>query len=205
MQTRKALFVIGLTATLTALGWTSVARDTPEQIKAREALRQKMAELDAAAAASKPVPPPPPPAPPAAPLAEPAKKAPVPVPAPVPAPAPAPAAKAASDSIYGPVPDGVEDAKTAERREALRKEMAALQPAPALVDKPVRPVKPVKSGRAAAYTPPSELPAPALEVPLSPLTGSKAARMAELLQRYNADQITPKDYHTQRAAILAEP
>jgi hypothetical protein len=44
-----------------------------------------------------------------------------------------------------------------------------------------------------------------MEVPLSPLTGTKTARLAELLIRYEADQITPKEYHTQRAAIVAEP
>ena len=34
---------------------------------------------------------------------------------------------------------------------------------------------------------------------------SKDERLMLLLARYKADQITPEQYHTQRAAILAEP
>lgn len=204
MQTKNFLFVIGLAATLLAPARTCVARDTPEQIKAREALRQKMAELDAAATPPKPAAPEPPPAvppQPAAPVDAPQKKAPVApvVPAPVPAPAPVAAVTYSGDPKFGPVPEAVENANTIQLREALRREMAGLQPSPTVAKRPV------KSGRAAAYTA-SAIPAPPLmEVPLSPLAGAKAERLAELLQRYKADQISPKDYHTQRAAILAEP
>jgi hypothetical protein len=42
--------------------------------------------------------------------------------------------------------------------------------------------------------------APALPIPLS-----KEERLSQLLAHYKADQITPQEYHTQRAAILAEP
>lgn len=205
MQTRKVLFVIGLVATLAALAQTSIAKDTPEQIKAREALRQKMAELDAAATPPTPAPVVAP-TPPVAPVAAPAKKAPVapvapvaPAPVPPPPPAPTPTTAAPGSPIFGPVPEAVEDAKTAQLREAVRREMAALQTSPTVERQPV------KSGRAPVFAAPPELTPPTMEVPLSPLTGSKATRMAELLQRYNADQISPKDYHTQRAAILAEP
>jgi hypothetical protein len=38
----------------------------------------------------------------------------------------------------------------------------------------------------------------------SPVSGPKAQRLSELLRKYRADQITPEDYHKQRAAILAE-
>jgi hypothetical protein len=41
--------------------------------------------------------------------------------------------------------------------------------------------------------------------PASPLPADKASRLAELLRRYKADEITPDEYHQQRAAILAEP
>jgi FKBP-type peptidyl-prolyl cis-trans isomerase (trigger factor) len=44
-----------------------------------------------------------------------------------------------------------------------------------------------------------------LEAPASPISASKEARLAELLTQYKADQITPEQYHTQRAKILAEP
>jgi hypothetical protein len=44
------------------------------------------------------------------------------------------------------------------------------------------------------------IPAPPL-----PISASKDDRLKELLQKYQADQITPEEYHQQRAAILAEP
>ena len=34
---------------------------------------------------------------------------------------------------------------------------------------------------------------------------SKEVRLQQLLVRYKADQITPEEYHTLRAAIIAEP
>jgi hypothetical protein len=38
-----------------------------------------------------------------------------------------------------------------------------------------------------------------------PADATKEQRLAELLRRYRGDEITPEDYHKQRAAILAEP
>ena len=50
---------------------------------------------------------------------------------------------------------------------------------------------------------PSTLPAlPAVE---SKLPVSKTQRLAELLEKYRRDEITPADYHGQRAKIIAEP
>ena len=48
---------------------------------------------------------------------------------------------------------------------------------------------------APATTPMAPVPAPL----------SKDQRLADLLQQYEANQITPEQYHTQRAAIIAEP
>jgi hypothetical protein len=45
-----------------------------------------------------------------------------------------------------------------------------------------------------------QIPAPPL-----PINAAKADRLAALLGKYQADQISPEEYHTQRAAILAEP
>ncbi len=243
-------------AALVAPARTYGARDTEEQIKAREALRQKLAELDASPAANPtpvaPVPPPAPavPPPPAAPtpvFAPVAAPVSVPAPTPVvtipnssnkaqealrqkmaeldaspattptppvaatqnapvvpaaPVPAPAPAVTIPSSSQFAPVPDAVEDAKASRAREALRQQMSVPESAPAIATKLT---KQKKSGHAPVFTETVVATAPVMEAPLSPLTGSKAARLAELLQRYNADQVTPKEYHTQRAAILAEP
>jgi hypothetical protein len=41
--------------------------------------------------------------------------------------------------------------------------------------------------------------------PAIPVSMTKEMRLQALLARYKADQITPEQYHTQRAAILAEP
>jgi len=37
------------------------------------------------------------------------------------------------------------------------------------------------------------------------ISGSKQQRLAELLQLYKSDKITPAEYHQQRAKIVAEP
>lgn len=44
-----------------------------------------------------------------------------------------------------------------------------------------------------------------IEAPALPISASKQARLGQLLDQYKADQITPEQYHQQRAAILAEP
>jgi hypothetical protein len=42
--------------------------------------------------------------------------------------------------------------------------------------------------------------------PVAPrVTGSKAEQLQRLLERYRADEVTPQQYHEQRARILAEP
>ncbi len=228
MQTTKLLFFTGLAATLVVFALTSGAGDTQEQTKAREALRQKMSELNTPSATTPgdPAPPPVPaspaqPAPPTAPVTPPQAQA----IAPVTIPAPAPAMAFPGSSKFGPVPAAAEDANTAQARAALRQEMALLDdpgfaPVPAMVEdanaaqaraalrqemallasSSATAKRSAKSGYTATYIAPL-----VMQVPLSPLSGPKAARLAELLNRYNADQITPKDYHVQRAAIIAEP
>jgi hypothetical protein len=44
-----------------------------------------------------------------------------------------------------------------------------------------------------------------MQGPAVPISGDKQQRLAALLQQYRADQITPEQYHQQRAKILAEP
>jgi hypothetical protein len=46
---------------------------------------------------------------------------------------------------------------------------------------------------------------PPLAGPPSALAADKEQRLQELLRKYKADQITPEEYHQQRAKILAEP
>jgi len=44
-----------------------------------------------------------------------------------------------------------------------------------------------------------------IAAPALPISATKADRLQALLAKYKADQITPEEYHQQRAAILAEP
>lgn len=50
---------------------------------------------------------------------------------------------------------------------------------------------------AATFTP--------LQAPPLPISADKQRRLADLLTKYQADQLTPQQYHQQRAKILAEP
>ena len=59
-----------------------------------------------------------------------------------------------------------------------------------------------KHAKKAPAAPVAAAPAPA-PAPAGPPT--KEQRLAELLVKYQTDQVTPEEYHTQRAAILAEP
>lgn len=199
MQTTKFLFVIGTVALLTAPLAVTAGPDTEAQAKLREAMRQKMAELEGKTN----------PAPivvaPAAPAAQPVIKEPtVVVPVPIePAAVPPVAAPAPvkSNSKFSEVTNSADEAAAAKLREALRQQLATT-PQPAPVAPPTAPAKPKGNAPAPVFSAPPV--ATAAAVPASPLTGSKQDRLAELLRRYKADAITPQEYHTQRAKILAE-
>ncbi len=216
MQTTKFLFVIGAAAILTAPLQLTAGPDTEAQAKMREALRQKMEALNAPVA---PAPVAPPavvlaPAVPPQPVMEELKPmerpATVVVPVPIePAPtalAPAPIKTSNQAMRFSEVPDAAA-ANTARMQEALRQQLAAERasaPAPLVVKAPAAPVPSAV---------PVFAPAPVVAQPIianietapAPFSGSKQMRIAELLRRYKADEITPQDYHTQRATIVAEP
>jgi hypothetical protein len=46
---------------------------------------------------------------------------------------------------------------------------------------------------------------PAIQGPPSPVSGDKQQRLAELLRKYKADELTPEEYHVQRTKIMSEP
>ena len=46
---------------------------------------------------------------------------------------------------------------------------------------------------------------PAIQGPASPVSGDKQQRLAELLRKYKADELTPEEYHVQRTKIMGEP
>ncbi|HVV01649.1 MAG TPA: hypothetical protein VHH88_09835, partial [Verrucomicrobiae bacterium] len=87
-----------------------------------------------------------------------------------------------------------------------RAETAAAQP---------RPNHPKKHKAKVAAAPPAVAQSPAasgngpfhfrpLQGPPSPLSAQQEQQLAELLRRYDADQITPAQYHHERAKILGE-
>ncbi len=159
------------------------SNDDATNQKLQEALRQKMEQTPAeptppAVAAQKPAKP--------AKAPKPTAVTPAPAPtttanyAPQPAPTPAPAAN------YAPVP-------TTSSTHPNLPEQPTPQPGPAPVAAKNQPP-----------TPPS-LSLPALQGPATGLSSAKEQKLNELLNQYRADQITPQQYHEQRAKILAEP
>jgi len=60
-----------------------------------------------------------------------------------------------------------------------------------------RPVKQPVVKSAPAFQP--------IQSPTLPISGDKQQRLSELLQKYRNDEITPEQYHEQRAQILAQP
>ena len=197
-------FLVASALTLGFLTQFAVAKDTEEDMKLREALRERMAEVGTAPAA------PVAPAPPAAPAQVTAPELPAP---PVVAPVAAPVAKPTSSApvpSYLTAPVGQDDPETARMRDALRARIEQEGPLP----EPVVAVAPAPAPSVAAPTvatwPPVTRPAvePSgyvpLEAPAMPIAGTKEQRLQQLLQQYKADQITPKEYHEQRARIIAE-
>jgi len=84
----------------------------------------------------------------------------------------------------------------------------AVQPTPRPTrSAPAEEPKPVRKAAILGNKRPDKIePAPAVQPAVQPaLAGSKAQKLASLLQAYKADKITPIEYHTERAKILADP
>lgn len=196
MQTSK--FPLWICALVLGGSLTLRADDTPAQAAARAALLQQLQQMqgDASATTQSPVPAETAPAAPAAPapvVVEPTPAAPdatvvVPTPPPaVPTPAVEPAAGQTGDTEA-----------QAQARAALGQKMAEVgTPAtPTVITATTSPVG------VATTTTTSLQP---ITAPPLPINMSKAGKLDWLLSQYKADQITPEQYHTQRAKILAEP
>jgi len=201
MQISKYFFAI--CAVVLLPGTPSMpAAESEAQAKAREALRQKMSELDAQGQAGRAT------GKPQAPTATITPTAVNLPPSAVDDEATARAREALRQKMrelagepkaepyaqpgFTPVP--TDDAATARAREALRQKMAGLDAQ--------RSAKTAPANRVFSEPTPEYKPIPAAPLPLS---GSKEARLAALLVQYKADQITPEQYHQERAKILAEP
>jgi hypothetical protein len=188
------------------------AADSEAQAKAREALEKAMSQ----------------PAPQTAPTpsapAKPQKPTPAPAPAAAqPAAQPVSAAPAATTTSTPSVtmahaPAGMSSEDTDRVRAALRQKMAEQPVPPPVVVKPVspttpppvavKPVSPTTPPPGHKMTPPPGPPPvahTAIQAPALPISATKEAQLQELLVRYKADQISPEDYHKERAKILAGP
>ena len=166
-------------------------------------------------------------APPTQPVAQPApivKSAP-----PTPAPAAKPAAPAAPTYSSLPAAPSADTQTSTKLDTALNTKMMQTEPAPAGSNlsaetsqpwsvpftpnnqnpgAPAQPAPTHKHSHTQAETPPIIEPSPAIPTMPAPPTGlssTKQEKLDHLLQLYRADQITPQEYHDQRAKILAEP
>ena len=220
MQTSKLFSAVSAAVLLAALVSPKIfAQDSDAQQKAREALRQKMSELDASKSgnsAPKSVTPPP--------VAAPTQSAPAPAPVTAPPPPPPPATEpvvvpksttpppAAPVAVPEPAAQPIDAEGSEKARAALREKMNQLNSQPTTATAPATAPKSTAKAAPATATAASNKAAQAapatpraLETPAPAISASKEARLAELLQKYKADAITPEEYHTKRAAIRAEP
>ncbi len=188
MQTSK--FPLWICALTVCGGMMLHAEDTPAQAAARAALNQKMQEVEGT-----PAPAPATPAPATPPPAAAAVQTPTETPAPAATPAPATAPAITEPVVVQPTDTEAQ----ARARAALNEKMAEIgTPAPA----PVPTTASATASRVPAATAPGFKP---ITAPALPINMTKAGKLEWLLSQYKADQITPEQYHKQRAEILAEP
>jgi hypothetical protein len=105
------------------------------------------------------------------------------------------AQKAAADKAAAAKAQAEATAKEAAAKQKADAAMAARQKQAAEM-----PAKPQPTTTTSMASSPIPMAAPALGI-----SGSKEKRLADLLDLYKADKITPTEYHQQRAKILAEP
>jgi hypothetical protein len=204
--------------TLSLLAGSAMAKDTETEAQLREALRQKLSEITNQPVATVAAPAPAP-APAPAVTAPAAPTAPPPAVRPVAVPATEPVARVAAAPTAAPAPAWADDPETAKLREALRQRLDQevvnpTPPAPVVAVAPepaAAPIKPTPEQPAPAKPAPAASTAgtkpsayPPLTPPELPISASKQERLQELLKQYKADQITPAEYHAQRAKIIAE-
>lgn len=211
-------FPVCLCALVLGAGLTVHADDTPAQAAARAALMQKLQSLQSGATSAPQTPPP-------------AQTVPAATIAPAAAPVVTftPAAVSAAPTAVTAAPAVVSEGDTpaqAAARAALMQKLQTLQAgsaaAPATVTVQTTPA--ARSAPAAQITPAAQVAAPApivlsngnslsvqqaarvdepLAVPAPPISMTKEQKLAQLLQLYQADKISPEQYHQQRAAIVA--
>jgi hypothetical protein len=190
MQIRKCLLAVCFAV---AAALSVQAADTDAQVKAREALQQKLKEIDAQAATNAPA----------------VTNAPAPAPAePVPpaaaaATAAAVAAAPATTQVNG-VPTPADPAQIEKARESMRKKMEEVTAAELAADAEAQRRAMAQNPEAPPSKPkqPTSLDLPPMDAPPLPISADKKQRLDVLLSRYRADQITPDQYQAERAKIL---
>lgn len=179
------------------------AQDNPAQAAAREALAKQLSLVQATNEPSVNSTPAPQPA--APPAAQPTPPPVVPPPTPAATNAPAPVTgnqktEAEMAALAAALATHTNDVAT---NAPLKKARKKAKPAPiAVVTNQVAP--PVVSISDTNYIG-SETGMKPVAAPPLPIAPNKIAQLDALLQKYQADQITPDEYHKQRAAILAQP
>jgi hypothetical protein len=104
--------------------------------------------------------------------------------------------------LAAPAPASAES--IAKARAAVEQEMKQLETLPPVAaggagePTALAPTKTTKRNQRLQSFPPLQTPPPAIGA-------DKEQRLQELLRKYRADQITPEQYHQERAKILAEP
>ena len=191
------------------------AEDNPAQAAARMALAKQQFEQNAQPATNAPAPA----AKPTPPVKSKKAKAEKPVAPPQAKPA-APAPAVVARPAPEPAPAAGDNSAQAAARMALGQQLGMpTTPSPVVNNTGVTTpesasAKPVPTPPALLYTPTApannnyvgqNLGLKPIVAPGLPINTSKQARLQALLERYKADQITPEEYHKQRAAILAEP
>jgi hypothetical protein len=129
---------------------------------------------------------------------------------------PAAAVAAAPAFVPAPAPSPTDSEAIAKAREAVRQTIgenydnggpkadpAAIAKAREAVRQRVSSTDYTEPASQAGYSPAFNF--PPLEGPALPISSQKQQQLSELLQRYKADQVTPEQYQTERAKILAGP
>jgi hypothetical protein len=167
---------------LSATGFIARAEDNPAQAAARIALAKQLFDMNAQAGTNAPAT-----SSDSSTSTHAMASAPAPAPAPVAAPAPAPASPAPS-------------APASKRDDAEKAALSTAMTTPATSST-------TNSAAAAAALnyPGKDLGLKPVSAPPLPISTAKQQRLQALLDKYKADQLTPDEYHQQRAAILAEP
>lgn len=97
---------------------------------------------------------------------------------------------------FAPAPK--DSAELSKAREALRRKMAQLDKDPSQAASSPAEARALRDAKRAA--PPQEF--PAFQAPASPLSADQRQKLAELLERYKADELTPEQYHRERGKII---